>query len=102
MALHLKHLGVFSFLRHQLVVGAAFGNPPVFQKENPVAKAGAGQPVRDKDSGVPGGHLIVLLINFTFGNGVQGGGGLVQKQSQPIFVKRPGQSQLLGFAAGQV
>lgn len=34
--------------------------------------------------------------------GVQGGGGFIQKQRQPIFVKRPGQSQLLGFAAGQV
>ena len=56
----------------------------------------------DEQGGLAPGHPAVLSINVLLGDGVQGGGGLVQHQDGPVLVQGPGQHQPLGLAAGQL
>ena len=55
----------------------------------------------DEQRGAPGGHPAVFLVDVVLGNGVQRGGGFVQRQDRPVFVQRPRQHQPLGLPAGK-
>ena len=56
----------------------------------------------DEQGGLAPGHPAVLPVDVLLGDGVQGGGGLVQHQDGPVLVQGPGQHQPLGLAAGQL
>ena len=68
-------------------MASLLGNAAVFQEDNAVAKPGGGQPVGDKEGGFPLGHFTVLEVDFAFGDGIQGGGGLVQHQYGAVSVE---------------
>ena len=84
VTLYPEQIGIFPIERHQRIMGSFFGDPPVGQKHNSVAEAGRSQAVRDIDRGVACGHLIIFLVNFIFGNGVQSGSGFIQYQDGTI------------------
>lgn len=47
-------------------------------------------------------HPVIFLVNIVLSQGVQGGGGFVQGENGPVFIKGPGQHQPLGLPAGEL
>src|SRR5699024_1278800 len=63
---------------------------------------GGGKAVGDVEGGAALGQLAVAQVQLVLGDGVQGGGGLVQDDDGPVFVQGPGQHQPLELAAGEL
>ena len=69
--------------------------------DDPVGRADGGQPVGDDQGGAAAGQLVKGGLNPGLGDGVQGGGGLVQNQDGRIFQEDPGNGHPLLLPAGQ-
>ena len=82
-------------------MGSFFFNLSVPDEQYPVAEPGGSQAVGDIHGGAAMGHFIVLSVQVGFRDGVQGGCGFIQHHKGRVLVKRSGQHQPLGLAAGE-
>ena len=72
------------------------------KNSNPVAETAAGQTVRDIESSLVSHERMELSVYLIFRNRIQRGSGLIQNNDRCIFVKCPGNSQLLLLASGRL
>ena len=83
-------------------MGSILCNMAVVENDDAVAEFAAAHAVGDVDGGFAGGHLAELFVDSGFGDGVEGGGWLVEDDERGVFVESAGDGGALGFAAGEV
>lgn len=102
MGLGFVKIGVDAVVCEEGVVGSVFGDAAVVEDDDAVAEFAAAHAVGDVDGGFAGSHLAELFVDFGFGDGVEGGGRLVEDDERGILVEGAGDSGALGLAAGEV
>lgn len=83
--------------RHQLSVGALFGNAPTLHDDDPVGMLDGGQAVRNDQGGTSLHQALQGVLYQPFGFGVQRRGGFVQDQDGGVLVQRPRNRQPLAL-----
>ena len=101
IGLGLIELGVHPALCHQLVVGAGFGDDAVGDGDDASGGPDGGEPVGDDEGGAAPGQGVEGLLDLGLGDGIQGGGGLVQDQDGRILQENPRNGHPLFLAAGE-
>ena len=94
-------LGVHAAQGHQLLVGAGLGDEAVGNGDDPACGADGGQAMGDDQGGSAPGQGVEGLLDLRLGDGVQGGGGLVQDQDGGIFQENSCDGNSLLLAAGE-
>ena len=90
------------FSPYRLYISTPSGDAAVVEDDDAVAEFAAAHAVGDVDGGFAGSHLAELFVDFGFGDGVEGGGRLVEDDERGILVEGAGDSGALGLAAGEV
>ena len=78
----------------------AFDHGALIQHQDLIAVPDRGQPVGDHDAG--DAPVLDGLYQLVLGQGVQGGGGLVQDDQGGVLGQDPGDLQTLPLSAGQI
>ena len=103
LRLRIPKLKVFSRLVCQKLGMASFlDDLPLMEYGDLVAELAGGQTVGNIDSSLITGDVIELALDFSLGNGVEGSGGFVEDDEGRVLIKRPSESDLLRFAAGDL
>ena len=82
--------GVLPVQGHELLVGALLLDAAVVDDDDEAGGADGGQPVGDDQGGAAPGQLVKGGLDALLGDGVQGGGGLVQDEDGRIFQENAG------------
>ena len=82
-------------------MGAGLGDDAVGDGDDPACGPDGGEPVGDDEGGAALGQGVEGLLDLGLGDGVQGGGGLVQDQDGGILQEDPGDGHALLLAAGE-
>ena len=96
-----QQLAVRRVARHQLVVGAVVGHPPVVEEHDPVGEVERGDAVGDDQRRASVEHLAQAGEDALLGGGVDRAGGVVEQQDPRVDQHRASQGDALTLAAGQ-
>ena len=99
LRLLVPHIGVFAAEGKQLGVGAALHDPSVLEEIDGIRHGGTGQTVGNKDHRLIAAGAEHIVIHFTFGNGVESRGGLVENGDAAVAREDTGNGDLLRLAA---
>ena len=80
---------------------ALFLNAAVFDDQNARGVADGGEPVGNDQCGAALGQRVEGRLNLGLGDGVQGGGGLVQNEDRRVLQEDSGDGDALLLSAGQ-
>ena len=86
LALYVKELCVAAAPGGQGLGAPLLSDAALFQEQDAVAEPGGGQPVGDEQGGLAPGHPAVLPVDVLLGDGVQGGGVLVQQEDGSVLI----------------
>ena len=87
---------------HQLLVAAPLGHGALVEHEDLVAVYHGGEPVGDDDAGPAPGGLVEGAHDGGLGDGVEGGGGLVEDEDGRVLEDGAGDGHALLLAAGEL
>ena len=83
-------------------MGAPLDHLAVVKDGDLVAELAGGKPMADVDRGLIPGDVVELGVDLGLGDGVEGGGGLVQDDEGGVLIQGAGNGDLLRFAARDV
>ena len=86
----------------QILMSAPLHDLPVPDDQDLIRRQDGGQPMGDQDGGALLNQRINGGLNGGFGDGVQGGGGLVKDQQRRVLQQRPGDGNSLLLPAGKL